>query len=87
MIKKNFGKYNLHFYSSEAQKRLSEFFTLDPPTPGIVVSFGEGSEGHDAPEKRNAFTNARDQHYAGMYQEAFRMAKEMEAMEKSRVSL
>ena len=52
-----------------------------------MVSFGEGSEGHDAPEKRNAFTNARDQHYAGMYQEAFRMAKEMEAMEKSRVSL
>ncbi|CAB3404577.1 unnamed protein product [Caenorhabditis bovis] len=97
-----FEWFNVHFMSMTRSRRAcfdvanvletyqprarthGHLFVADPPTPAVTIA--EGTENHEAPKEKNAFTNARDAHYENMYQKACQMAKEMEQMEKNGAS-
>ncbi|KAK6749378.1 hypothetical protein RB195_001782 [Necator americanus] len=74
----------LETYQTRARTH-GHLFQPDPPTP-MVTFAGEGNQPgmtHEASTEKTDFTNARDAHYANMFQIAMKMNKEIEMMEKA----
>ncbi|KHJ83361.1 hypothetical protein OESDEN_16942 [Oesophagostomum dentatum] len=74
----------LETYHTRA-RTMGHLFNPDPPTPMVSFSADGGQPGmtHEASTERTDFINARDAHYANMYQIAMKMNKELDFMEKA----